>query len=102
MSAKYTNQSKIMSFIEATTNSVIGLMVSMTFTYWGLPLFDIHPSLPQAAGITACYFCLSVGRTYILRRSFESQWFRKVRTLYTLWIMNKKITKIKLKLNVLN
>jgi|TARA_R110000824_G_scaffold314911_1_gene501814 hypothetical protein len=86
------SQNKLVSFIEATTNAVVGLIISWVFTYWGLPLFDIHPSLPQAAGITACYFFLSIGRAYVLRRGFESMWLRKIRIEIKLWKLKKDVT----------
>ena len=64
-------QSRRMSFIEAKTNAVIGLLVSFLFTLYGLPLFGLEPSPQSAAGVTACYFFLSFGRSYILRRLFN-------------------------------
>jgi len=65
-------QSKLMSFIEANTNAIVGLAVSWLFTFYGLPLFGLEVGPMQATGITACYFGLSVVRSYILRR-----WFNK-------------------------
>ncbi len=61
-----------MSFMEANINSIIGLIISWLFTYYGLPLFDIQPSKSEATMITACYFFLSLGRTYFIRRFFNS------------------------------
>jgi hypothetical protein len=92
-------QTRMMSLMEANTNAVIGLAVSWIFTFWGLPLFGIHPSPIQATGITACYFCLSVGRTYVLRRGFESAWLKKLRIEYILWQTNKSISKLQKKVS---
>lgn len=64
-------QSRKMSFIEAKANAVIGLIISWLFTYYGLPMFGIRPDPFQASAITACYFVLSLGRGYILRRIFN-------------------------------
>jgi len=64
-------QSKGMSLIEAKTNAVLGLLVSFLFTLYGLPLFGLEPSPQSAAGVTACYFFLSFGRSYLLRRLFN-------------------------------
>ena len=64
-------QSRIMSFIEANANAVIGLIVSWLFTYFALPLFGLEPSAGEAAVITFCYFMLSVGRSYLIRRWFN-------------------------------
>jgi hypothetical protein len=94
-----SKQTRLMSLMEANTNAVIGLVVSWMFTVWGLPLFGIYPSLIQATGITACYFCLSVGRSYVLRRGFESAWLRKLRIEYILWQMNKNLDKLQKKIN---
>ena len=63
-------QSKRMSFVEAKTNAVVGLLVSWLFTFLCLPLFGLEPSPLSATGITACYFVLSLGRGYVLRRLF--------------------------------
>jgi hypothetical protein len=91
-------QSKLMSFVEANTNAVVGLIVSWAFTFWGLPLFGIHPSPVQATGITACYFFLSIGRAYVLRRGFESEWIRRIRIEIKLWKLNKDVTKLQNKI----
>jgi len=63
-------QSRRMSFIEAKANAVIGLLVSWLFTYLCLPLFGLKPSMLEATWITACYFVLSMARSYVLRRVF--------------------------------
>ena len=59
-----------MSFVEAKANAVVGLLVSWLFTYLCLPWFGLEPSPLSATGITACYFVLSLGRGYVLRRLF--------------------------------
>jgi len=59
-----------MSFIEAKTNAVLGLLVSFLFTLYGLPLFGLEPTPVASLGVTACYFFLSMGRSYVLRRVF--------------------------------
>lgn len=64
-------QTKLMSLIEAKSNAVIGLAISYLFTLYGLPLFGLQPTPSSAAGITACYFFLSFGRSYIVRRVFN-------------------------------
>ena len=65
------SQTRIMSFIEANANAVIGLIVSWLFTYFALPLFGLEPSAGEAVIITCCYFPLSVGRGYVIRRWFD-------------------------------
>jgi hypothetical protein len=64
-------QTKKMSFFEANANSIIGLIISWLFTFYGLPLFGMEPDPFQATAITACYFFLSLGRSYITRRIFN-------------------------------
>tara|TARA_R110002074_G_scaffold135365_2_gene279888 strand:+ start:115 stop:399 length:285 start_codon:yes stop_codon:yes gene_type:complete len=64
-------QSKRMSFYEAKTNAILGLVISYLFTLFGLPLLGVNPSPSQAAGITFCYFFLSFARSYALRRFFN-------------------------------
>jgi len=65
-------QSRRMSFIEAKSNAIVGLLVSWLFTYLCLPLFGLEPSMIEATWITACYFVLSMARSYVLRRVFVS------------------------------
>lgn len=64
-------QTKFMSFVEANVNSIIGLLISYTFTLYGLPFFGLQPSMQEAGLITLCYFVLSLGRGYIIRRFFN-------------------------------
>lgn len=64
-------QSRAMSFIEAKTNAVVGLIVSWLFTMYGLPLFGLTPTPADATAITGAYFILSVARSYSLRRAFN-------------------------------
>lgn len=65
-------QSRQLSAIEALANSVIGLLVSWAFTFWALPVFGLQPSPMDAVWITACYFMLSLIRSYALRRLFSA------------------------------
>lgn len=65
------SQSKLMSFYEAKTNAVTGLLVSYLFTFYGLPMFGIEPDEPTALMITASYFTLSLVRSFVLRRLFN-------------------------------
>lgn len=63
-------QSRRMSFVEAKANAIVGLLVSWLFTFFCLPLFGLEPSALEATWITACYFILSMARSYVLRRVF--------------------------------
>lgn len=64
-------QTRRMSLFEAKANAALGLVISWLFTFYGLPLFGIEPDPIQATGITACYFFLSFGRSYLIRRVFN-------------------------------
>ncbi len=64
-------QTRRMSFYEAKTNAVLGLVVSFLFTLYGLPMFGLDPSVSASLGVTACYFLLSLARSYVLRRVFN-------------------------------
>lgn len=64
-------QSRKMSFLEAKTNAVIGLIISWLFTFYGLQLFGLEPNVQESIAITACYFVLSLGRGYFIRRIFN-------------------------------
>lgn len=72
MEGNAMRQSKFTSMVEAKVNAVVGLTVSWLFTFYGLPLFGIEPSVSQATWITAAYFLLSFGRSYVLRRVFNT------------------------------
>jgi hypothetical protein len=64
-------QSREMAFCEAVANSVVGIAVSWVFTFTALPLLGLEPTAADAIIITACYFVLSVVRSYLLRRLFD-------------------------------
>lgn len=65
-------QTRTLSFIEAKTNAVLGLVISWLFTYYGLPyIIGTEPTTQEASIITLSYFLLSLGRGYFVRRFFE-------------------------------
>lgn len=55
-----------MDAIEALTNSTVGLIVSILLTWLWLGF-----SPAQSVGITAVFFGVSTGRSYIIRRIFR-------------------------------
>lgn len=65
-------QPKHLSLLEAKANAIVGLIISYTFTMYGLPLFGIQMTAPTAGAITAIFFFLSVARSYIIRRIFNA------------------------------
>jgi hypothetical protein len=57
---------------EAFCNAAVGLLVSWAATFYVLPpLFGIHPSAAQSAGITALFFGLSFARSWAIRATFR-------------------------------
>ena len=56
---------------EAVANAVLGLLVSWAFTFGALPLWGLHPSPVDAAGITSAFALVSFARAYVLRRLFR-------------------------------
>lgn len=60
-----------LDLIEAITNAVIGIAVSILLTYLALPLWGLKPSLQGSVGITAMFFLASLARSYLLRRFFR-------------------------------
>lgn len=67
-------QSRVDSFMEALTNTVIGLLVStvanMTLTPWvmGRPI-----SMSENVLLSLGFTVISIGRSYILRRTFNGK-----------------------------
>lgn len=57
--------------IEATTNAVIGYLVSVTATWLILPLWGFPASLGASFGISAVFFVVSFLRSFALRRIFR-------------------------------
>ena len=67
-------QSRAMSAVESIANIVIGCAINATMTYTLLPpLFDIHPTVVDAVGITLLYTLVSFARTYFIRRWFNRE-----------------------------
>jgi hypothetical protein len=57
--------------LEAVVGAGLGFVLSVAATFWVLPFWGLHPSLPDSIGITALFFGLSVARVYLLRRLFR-------------------------------
>lgn len=66
-------QSKVVSFIESLTNVGVGFITTLVFSpliYW---ICDIHMSGLQMGSATGLFTILSVARSYIIRRWFNSK-----------------------------
>ncbi len=65
-------QSRRMSMIEVATNIVIGLVVSFISQIAIFKLYDIHISVTQNIEITIWFTVISIIRSYLIRRWFNS------------------------------
>jgi hypothetical protein len=61
-----------MSMIEVATNIVIGLVVSFISQIAVFKLYDIHISVTQNVEITIWFTVISIIRSYLIRRWFNS------------------------------
>jgi hypothetical protein len=65
-------QSRCMSMIEVATNITIGLVVSFISQIAIFKLYDIHISVTQNVEITIWFTVISIIRSYLIRRWFNS------------------------------
>ena len=77
-------QTKLDSFIEACTNTSIGLIVAFMANLILMPLLGIPVSLSQNLILTAAFTFISVARSYFVRR-----WANKWLTPARLWLVCK-------------
>lgn len=66
-------QTRLGSLIEAITNTLIGLIISVIANQIIFPLFGFHPSLGQNVLISLIYTFISIARGYCLRRWFNAR-----------------------------
>lgn len=64
-------QSRAGSMIEAVANVAVGYGIAVAANIVVLPLFGFHPSLAQHAQIGLIFTCISLVRSYCLRRLFN-------------------------------
>lgn len=64
-------QSKKQSFIEASTNTVVGFVISYASTFIIFPLMGFESSASKNIVITLFFTVVSVLRSYYLRRYFN-------------------------------
>ena len=65
-------QTRLMSMVETITNVAIGLVVSFLSQVVIFKLYDIHISLAQNLEMTLYFTVVSIIRSYVLRRFFNS------------------------------
>ena len=71
------SQSRLGSLCESLTNVAIGFTVSWLASLVVFPLFGVHTSPAQNAGITLIYTGISIVRSYVVRRWFNANLHRE-------------------------
>ena len=66
-----TRQSRVMSFIEATTNVVVGYLLALLTQFAVFPWLGLTVSMTDNLLISSVFTGVSIVRSYILRRLFE-------------------------------
>ena len=69
-------QSRTMSMVEAIANVAVGFWVAITAQVLVFPLFGFHAAPAQHLAIGAIFTCLSLIRSFALRRLFEAIRYR--------------------------
>ena len=64
-------QSRVMSAIEASTNVLIGYLVSVAANIIILPLFGYDVTVADSLAIGLAFTAVSLLRSYVLRRAFN-------------------------------
>jgi hypothetical protein len=65
-------QSKFLSFVESASNAIIGILSSFFMQALIFPFFEIHINTITNIKITLVFFVVSIIRSFILRRLFNS------------------------------
>ena len=65
-------QSRMMSFVEAATNVVVGYVLAIATQLAVFPLFGLEAALGEHLALGAGFVMVSLARSYLLRRLFEA------------------------------
>ena len=65
-------QTRLMSMIEAITNVVVGYGVAVVTQMLVFPVFGLHTTLAQNLKLGLIFTCISLIRSFALRRAFEA------------------------------
>lgn len=71
-------QTKRGSLVEAIANTAIGWGINLVANLIVLPMFGFDVTLSDAVGIGVIFTLISVARSYVVRRVFNSKPLRKV------------------------
>ena len=66
-------QSRVMSFVEATTNVVVGYVLAIATQLAVFPLFGLEAAFGEHLAIGMAFVAVSLARSYLLRRLFEAR-----------------------------
>lgn len=66
-------QTRLGSFIEASFNIAIGLVISTIANAIVFPLFGFNPTLGENVTISVVYTVISLVRQYVIRRWFNAK-----------------------------
>lgn len=67
-------QSRVDSFMEAVTNTAIGLVVSTAANFFVIPaVLGVHMTHGQNLALAAIFTVISIVRSYVLRRLFNGR-----------------------------
>lgn len=64
-------QSRLMSFVEAISNVVVGYGVAVVTQILIFPILGLHTTLAQNLKMGAIFTIVSIARSFALRRVFE-------------------------------
>jgi hypothetical protein len=67
------SQSKAMSFLEAVVNTLVGLLIAYFAQSWFLKLLGVPISDAQNWALVGFMTVVSIARSYMLRRAFNSE-----------------------------
>jgi hypothetical protein len=70
-------QSRWMSFVEAVTNIVVGYGLAVLTQIVVFPLFGLHASLGESFLLAALFTCISLVRSFAIRRLFNGAWLAR-------------------------
>jgi hypothetical protein len=69
-------QPRWLSFVEAVTNIVVGYALAVLTQMIVFPLFGLNASLSENLLIGGLFTCISLARSYVLRRLFNARGVR--------------------------
>jgi hypothetical protein len=76
-------QSRLASFIEAVSNTVIGFFISVTAQWFLFMLYGIKATPMQFVWLSIWMTVLSVVRSYVLRRMWNAEWWTRFKRKHT-------------------